>query len=195
MNILYIDTTTADLVVAIIQDNGIVDVSCRAMGVKHSETLCNKVAEALAKATLSFFDLNAYACAVGPGSFTGIRIGVSTLKGYCTAVERPYIAVNCLQAIAVSPNCGQKGSAVIDAGNGYYYYDVQYGVSNCVISYGDERAASAGRADGACDYLDGAVKIVRDKFAGGSFDDSLSPVYIRKSQAEITLQNKVSQND
>lgn len=194
MNILYIDTTTADLVVAVIRDNDIIDVSCRAMGVKHSETLCGKVAEVLEKSRLSFVDIDAYACAVGPGSFTGIRIGVSTLKGYCTAVKRPQIAVNCLQAIALSDNCGQKGSAVIDAGNGYYYAD-GHGVCSVVIDYADERAVNAGRADGACDYLDGAAEIVRAKYRKESFDDNLSPVYIRKSQAEITLQKKVSDND
>lgn len=194
MKILYIDTTTSDLVVSVVEDNLIFDVSQRAMGVKHSETLCNKVAEVLLKTGLAFSDFDAYACAVGPGSFTGIRIGISTIKGYHTAVKRPYIAINSLEAIAVSNFCGAKGSAVIDAGNGYYYAD-ERDVLPSVIKYDDDRAVNAGKANGACDYLDGAAKLIRERFIESKFDSDLTPVYIRKSQAEIALQNKVTEND
>ena len=187
MNILYIDTTTSDLVVALVRDNDVCDVSQRAMGVKHSETLCNKVAELLTKANVTFADIDAYACAIGPGSFTGIRIGISTIKGYATAVSKPFIAVNCLEAIACSTNCNGNGSAVIDAGNGYYYYSKDIGTASSVISYDDTAAQNCATAQGAADYLDGAVSIIRDKFAKGVFDTSLTPLYIRRSQAELNM--------
>lgn len=190
MKVLYIDTTTPDLVVAIVEENKTVSIIDKAVGVRHSETLCNKVQELLTGVSLHFADLDAYACAVGPGSFTGIRIGVSTVKGYATAVERPYIAVNCLEAIACSTNCGNRGEAVIDAGNGYYFIDKQGVVSRVVIPYDDERAIQAGRADSACDYFDGVAEVIRIKYNNGKFDSDLSPVYIRKSQAQITLENK-----
>ncbi len=188
MKVLYIDTTTADLVVAVIEQNKITDVSQRAMGVKHSETLCNKVAEALAEAGVGFDCFDAYACALGPGSFTGIRIGISTIKGYCTAIERPYIEVNSLEAIARSAFCGKIGRAVIDAGNGYYYFDGNVTLPY-VIPYDDVTAVNAGSASGACDYLDGAVEIICQKYADNDFSKTLSPIYIRKSQAEITREN------
>ena len=184
MKILYIDTTTPDLVVAVVEDDKITDVTQRAVGVHHSEMLCLKVEEALAKANVTFGELSAYACAIGPGSFTGIRIGVSTVKGYCTAVEFPQIAVNCLEAIACSDHCKLLGSAVIDAGNGYYYANYLDGTAPCLISYEDERALHAGRAESAVDYFDGAIKIVRNRFKSGMFDEALTPLYIRRSQAE-----------
>ena len=81
MKILFIDTTTSDIAVAVIKDNEIYNVSQRDAGVKHSQTLCGKVSEVLELSKIGFDDLDAYACAVGPGSFTGIRIGISTLKG------------------------------------------------------------------------------------------------------------------
>lgn len=187
MKILYIDTTTPDLVVAVVEDNQITDVTQLAAGTHHSEMLCGKVDEALGLANAAFEDFDAYACAIGPGSFTGIRIGISTVKGYCTTVNRPYIGVNCLEAISMSPKCGAKGGAVIDAGNGYYFADYANGVSPMLVSYDDERAIVAGRAESAVDYFDGAVKIIRNKFTHGDFDTDLTPLYIRRSQAEENL--------
>lgn len=187
MNILYIDTTTSDLVVALIKEDEVISVSQKAMGVKHSETLCNKVAELLKTAEVSFNELDAYACAIGPGSFTGIRIGISTIKGYATACPKPYISVNCLEAIAYSKNCRGSGFSVIDAGNGYYFYNYQGGTLPFVISYDDEVVRVCAKADGGVDYLDGAADIIRDKFNHGKFDENLTPLYIRKSQAEINL--------
>ena len=184
MNILYIDTTTPDLVVAVVQDNQIINVTSPSVGVRHSEMLCLKVDEVLHKAKIDFCDLSAYACAIGPGSFTGIRIGISTVKGYNFAVPLPYIPVCSLQAISRSKACGSKGKAVIDAGNGYYFADYNVGLAPTLISYDDERASTAGRADSATDYFDGAVEIIREQFCAGNFSADLTPLYIRRSQAE-----------
>lgn len=184
MKILFVDTTTPDLVVAVIEENQIVNVTTPSVGVRHSEMLCDKVTEVLTQAKLTFNDLDAYACAIGPGSFTGIRIGISTVKGYCTAVQRPYLCVNCLEAIARSVNCGALGSSAIDAGNGYYFADYVHGVTPTLVPYDDERIQNAGKASSAVDYFDGAVQIIRSKFAGGLFDSELAPLYIRRSQAE-----------
>lgn len=184
MRILLVDTTTPDLVVAVVEENRIFNVSQSAVGVHHSEMLCQKVDEVLRQANCTFSDIDAYACAIGPGSFTGIRIGVSTLKGYCSALQRPYIAINCLQAIAMSGNCGNKGSAIIDAGNGYYFADYYNGVAPCLIGYDDERAANAGKAQSAVSYFDGVVKIIKQRYLESSFDNTLTPLYIRRSQAE-----------
>ena len=106
------------------------------------------------------------------------------MKGYHSAVSLPYISVCCLEAIAKSRNWGGKGSAVIDAGNGYYFADYNTGTMPMLISYDDERAQSSGRADTATDYFDGAIEIIREKFNSGEFSDTLTPLYIRRSQAE-----------
>lgn len=183
MKILYTDTTTDDLVVALIEDERVTAVTCRDAQRRHSELLCAKVAEALDAAGVGFDAPDAYACAIGPGSFTGIRIGVATVKGYATAVRRPLIAVNCLEAIARSETLGARGCAVVDAGNGYYFADYRTGVAPCLVPYDDIRAQNAARGSGA-DYLDGAVSIVRRHFGEGAFDQELKPLYIRRSQAE-----------
>lgn len=184
MKILYIDTTTADLVVAVVEENSIIDFSLQNCGVKHSETLCCRVSEMLSASNLCWNDFDAYACAVGPGSFTGIRIGIATLKGYNLAVPKPIIAVNSLEAIAFSKKCGCQKSAVINAGNGYYFADYQNSIEPCLISYDDERAQSAGKCSGGIECLDGAASLVRERFLEKQFAEDLVPVYIRRSQAE-----------
>ncbi len=185
MNILLIDTCTADLVAAVIRDGKVFDGTEKQSGTRHSQRLCLAVEETMKKAGISFADIHCYACAVGPGSFTGIRIGVATVKGYAAAHNAPFIAVNSLQAIAVSQNCGNKGSAAMDAGNGYYY--ASYGEnaeSPRLISYDDSRAVNAGKAACASEYLDGEIALVMRAATEKKFDEVLTPLYIRKCQAE-----------
>ena len=191
MKTLFIDTTTKDLIVAIVTDDGVIDLSEHDVGTRHSERLCGAVAELLAKANLTFDQLDAYACSVGPGSFTGIRIGVSTTKGYVVACPKPLIAVNNLQAIASSVANGNKQCAFIDAGNGYYYANYTDGVAPCLVPYDfAETHPDVPLCALASQYMDGLCAIVRNKFAAKQFDDDLVPVYIRRSQAEDNLAKK-----
>ena len=184
MKILLVDTTTKDLVVALIDNERIVDCTKAKLGTRHSENLCLAVDELLKTAGITLGDVDAYACSIGPGSFTGIRIGVSTVKGYNFAHPKKLLALNTLQAIAMSNNCGAKGSAIIDAGNGYYFADYLNNVEPCLVSYDDSRAQTAGQAANATDYFDGLVTLAKQKYQACNFDDMLEPLYIRKSQAE-----------
>ena len=184
MKILLIDTTTKDLIVALLTDAGVINCTKEKLGTRHSENLCVTVEELLQTAQVSFQDIDAYACSIGPGSFTGIRIGVSTVKGYNFAHPKKLLALNTLQAIAFSNNCGAKGSAIIDAGNGYYFADYHNNVAPCLIAYDDGRAELAGKGANATDYFDGLVALAKQKYESGDFDQTLEPLYIRKSQAE-----------
>jgi len=75
------------------------------------------VDELFEKAGLSFADLDAVAVSQGPGSYTGLRIGVSTAKGIAYALEIPLIGINTLQAMAASQSVapGDYVVAVLDA--------------------------------------------------------------------------------
>lgn len=69
-------------------------------GNTHSETLLPIVESLLKFLKLSVSDVDLFACSVGPGSFTGIRIGVATLKGLAFASEKPCVGVSTLEAMA-----------------------------------------------------------------------------------------------
>lgn len=183
MNILIIDTTTKDLIVAAVSNGKVTDGTVLNNGTHHLERLCDCVDSTLHKAGLVLQDLDCIACAVGPGSFTGIRIGISAVKGYQCALDIPVVEINVLNAMQFGKNVS---GAVIDAGNGYYYgkYDgFDCIVSPCLIAYDDERVKGC-QTMANCYLLEAEVAIALHKAQTGQFADKLTPVYIRKSQAE-----------
>ena len=92
MNYLAIDTS-GDLLV-LLKYNGKKTVR-RLVGsqTKHSLTLMPYIEEVLEESGASLNDLDFFACVVGPGSFTGIRIGVATVKALCLATQKPALSV------------------------------------------------------------------------------------------------------
>ena len=69
-------------------------------GQNHAEKITIFIDEVMKEANMSYRDLDAVATSMGPGSYTGLRIGVSTAKGLCYAMEKPLIAVDTLAAMA-----------------------------------------------------------------------------------------------
>lgn len=98
--ILNIDTATEVCSVAIARDGRVVAMRENGEGLNHSTLLGVYVDEALREARLSVADLDAVAVSMGPGSYTGLRIGVSLAKGLCFGGGKPLIAVGTLNALA-----------------------------------------------------------------------------------------------
>ena len=73
-------------------------------GYSHAERLHVFIEEIIKEAGITFQDLSAIAVSQGPGSYTGLRIGVSAAKGLCYALEIPLIAVDTLQVLASQAN-------------------------------------------------------------------------------------------
>ena len=99
--ILNIETATKNCSVALAKDGEI--LFCEEIaeeGYSHAEKLHVFIQSVLEKASLSFKDLSAVAVSQGPGSYTGLRIGVSSAKGLCLALSIPLIAVDTLQVLA-----------------------------------------------------------------------------------------------
>lgn len=99
--ILSIETATKACSVAIHKnENCISIVEHTDEGYTHAENLSIFIDQALEKTHLNYNDLNAVAISKGPGSYTGLRIGTSTAKGLCYALDIPLISVSTLQAMA-----------------------------------------------------------------------------------------------
>ena len=84
----------------------------------HSEKLSLYISEVLDLAKITFKDLSAIAISMGPGSYTGLRIGVSTAKGLCYALDIPLISVSTLQSMAYGISLTEKSDVfcpMIDA--------------------------------------------------------------------------------
>lgn len=99
--ILNIETATKNCSVSIAKEGE--TLLCKEIaeqGYSHAEKLHVFISEALATLNLDFSDLDAIAVSQGPGSYTGLRIGVSAAKGLCYALSIPLIAVDTLEVLA-----------------------------------------------------------------------------------------------
>lgn len=115
--ILSIETSTSICSVALHERGALLALAEIKEPGAHAEKLLLLVDEVFEKAGLSFGDLDAVAVSQGPGSYTGLRIGVSTAKGIAYALDIPLIGINTLQAMAASQllNQGEFVVAVLDA--------------------------------------------------------------------------------
>lgn len=100
MKILGIDTSTKTLSVAICDDDKIICETFINSTLNHSCTLMPTIDKLLNSANLKISDIDLFAVTSGPGSFTGIRIGISTIKGFALATNKPCIAIPSLEALA-----------------------------------------------------------------------------------------------
>lgn len=99
--ILNIDTTTNVCSAALAQDGKTIDIR-ESDEQHHSQLLGVYVDELLKKHKINASDLSAVAVSMGPGSYTGLRIGVSLAKGLCFGADIPLIAVDTLRGLALS---------------------------------------------------------------------------------------------
>lgn len=98
--ILCIETSTAVCSVALVDKGDVIAVRESLDGQNHAEKITVFIDEMMEEARISYKELDAVAVSMGPGSYTGLRIGVSTAKGFCYALDRPLIAVDTLAAMA-----------------------------------------------------------------------------------------------
>ena len=100
MKILAIESSATACSAALWEDGSILAQNGQNSGLTHSRTLLPMAEDMLKNAELTIGDIDAFAVAHGPGSFTGIRIGVSTVKGLAWASDKPCVGVSTLEAMA-----------------------------------------------------------------------------------------------
>ena len=123
MLILALDTTGEEGGVGIFRDAGCLALAPnRGKANQYSITLFELVGQALAEAQLQLRDIDLYAAANGPGSFTGIRVGLAAAMAWARAFERPVIGVSVLEAMLYKAQpASQWTFPVMDAGRGEFY--------------------------------------------------------------------------
>ena len=98
--ILCLETATPSCSVALVHNGEVLACEEDPKGQNHSEKITLFIDSVMKKAGISYDQLDAVAVSMGPGSYTGLRIGVSTAKGICYAVSKPLIAMETLEAMA-----------------------------------------------------------------------------------------------
>ncbi|MCL5245757.1 tRNA (adenosine(37)-N6)-threonylcarbamoyltransferase complex dimerization subunit type 1 TsaB [Cellulophaga sp. 20_2_10] len=116
--ILNIETATTNCSVSVAKEGEMLGLKeYNSASFSHAEQLHIFITEVLEMASLTLADLNAIAVSKGPGSYTGLRIGVSAAKGLCFSLDVPLIAVATLNSLAhqITPNKEEAIVAVLDA--------------------------------------------------------------------------------
>lgn len=121
MKILAIDTSSKNATVAITEDEKKLIELNNSDEKTHSQKLMPMIDEAFKKTNLSLDDINLIACCLGPGSFTGVRIGIATAKAFADSKNILAVGVNSLEELAYNLNTTGNICALIDAGHDNVY--------------------------------------------------------------------------
>ena len=100
MRILGIDSSTPGCSVALLNNGTIVSEQIADPQPSYSKFLLQMVDQVLKEGEVRLDDVDGFAVTLGPGSFTGLRIGVSLLKGFILATKKPFVGINSLEALA-----------------------------------------------------------------------------------------------
>ncbi|VFQ46672.1 tRNA (adenosine(37)-N6)-threonylcarbamoyltransferase complex dimerization subunit type 1 TsaB [Desulfoluna butyratoxydans] len=122
MRLLAVDTSTLSCGVAVTDGEGLLSESLFTSRQTHSRHLLGMVDETLSRSGLALGDLDGFAVTVGPGSFTGLRIGMSVVKGLAEVAGKPVVGVSTLEALARGAAlAGKPIASMIDARKGEVY--------------------------------------------------------------------------
>lgn len=119
MMILAVHTTTPRLSVAIALDGRVIHEKALSPGREHLENLAPVVRDVIGHTKIRLEDVHGFGVAIGPGSFSGIRVGLATVKGIALALGKPVVGVSSLEILAWQGlGEGEVGASVIDARRG-----------------------------------------------------------------------------
>lgn len=104
MKILSIDTSSKNACVAILEDNNVLIELNNEDEKTHSQKLMPMIKQAFESLNLSLNDMHLIACGLGPGSFTGVRIGIATAKAFADSQNIPCVGITSLESLAYSLN-------------------------------------------------------------------------------------------
>ncbi len=122
MKILSIDTASNVCGVSILENTNLICQLDQNTGRTHSENLMPMIEQAFNQSNLSLNDIDLLVCDKGPGSFTGIRIGIATIKAFHDSLEIPCVGVNSLQALAYSIKENGYIVSILDCKNDNCYF-------------------------------------------------------------------------
>jgi tRNA threonylcarbamoyladenosine biosynthesis protein TsaB len=225
MRILAVDTATEVCGVAVWEDDRVVAKMCADQGATHTRVLMESIRSVLDTCGLNPADLDAFVTTRGPGSFTGLRIGISTVKGLAAALSKPLVGVSTLAVLAHQAPAGTPHVCpMIDARRHEVYWSVYRRNDTGLVPVEPERAGTlddvrlggqgeclfigngaglyaqalqerwpqrARLADAGLHALQPGVlaSLGAQRYLAGDIEAAhgFSPVYLRKSDAELAL--------
>lgn len=133
MKYLYIDTSSNYLYTAIVEDNKLISEIKEEFGHNLSEVALPKIVSMFDKNNIKAKDINKIIVVNGPGSFTGIRIGITIAKVYAWSLNIPITTITSLEAMSISSKNKKVHIPIIDARRGYVFAAVYDENNNEII--------------------------------------------------------------
>jgi len=226
--LLTVQTATPTASIALTEGDRLVAELLLGTPRTHTDWLLDAIEMLLARAGWSVSSLDGFGVVVGPGAFTGLRVGLATIKGLALASGRPMVGVSTLQTLAMQlPHCALPVCVLLDARKHEVYAGVYNWEAGWPVPTGPERVIKPDLlmdecheptlfiGDGATVYRTLIVRrlgarahfaptvldppraslagllALREWTAGRSLPpESVNPVYIRPSEAELNLQKQ-----
>jgi len=168
MRVLAVDTATRVCSVAVVENKVLLAELTVNHGHTHSTHLIPMIEVLLSQCRMAVHELDGFAVTIGPGSFTGLRIGLSTIKGLAFSLAKPAAGVSALDALAYQFPCARGPICpMIDARKGEVYaagYTFQNGVLNQnwpAMAVSPEHVVTA--MSDACLYVGNGARLYRDQ--------------------------------
>jgi len=171
MLILAIDTALDACAAGVLDTDAAKMIAQESLGMKrgHAEALMPLIARVIKEAGIGFASLDRIAVTTGPGSFTGLRVGLSAARGIALAADKPVVGLTTLTAYAapvVGRNAEQPVISAIDARHGQVYFQVVSGNGSSLMRprVGPIEEAVGASRFGALYLVGNAAKILSDRW-------------------------------
>ena len=187
MNILILNTSFSKPYSCVVKGSSVFYPQNSDGNVKHSEDTLVAIDNYLNSAGITINDIDVIAVNLGPGSFTGIRVGVALAKGFACASEKKLIAFNSMEQILAF--C-KKEYALLEANSEEYYYGK---VDNGSVEIGIVDRSATGyiysSEEDINKMVDASIEVVLQKIEKGEIVtiNELNHIYLKLSQAEREL--------
>lgn len=217
MRVLCIDTSSNLCSVAVLEDSTLINKFELDNGLTHSETLMPLIKKVLDNSSLSLKDIDLLVADIGPGSFTGIRIGVATVKAFSDSLNIPCVGINSLEVLAHNIKDNGLICSTIDCKNDNCYFAL-YELIDGTYTVLEEPCAKT--VSEVLDLLNKkynkSINFVGDgipskstsfhlnienlglaglkKFISNNISEEILPLYLKKPQAQKQLEEKLQIN-
>lgn len=176
MKILSVDTSTPTCTVGIVNGERILAETVNSSGQTHARHLMGMIDSTLTASGMTIQDIDGFAVVTGPGTFTGLRIGIGTIKGLAFALSKPLVGVTSLTALAAQADLSTKWICpVMDARRNEVYYGFYLSEKGELQLAGNHRVSSPSELvkniHASCQFIGNGARLYRE-----IFDAALGPL-------------------
>ena len=169
MKILAVDTSTSTCTVGIANADGVLAEFVDSNGQTHARHLMGMIHSSIAASGIPIQEIDGFAVVTGPGTFTGLRIGISTVKGLAYALSRPAVGVTSLAALAAQADLPTKlVCPVMDARRSEVYYGLYESEGGDVSQVGMHHVAPPSELTkdirSSCQFIGNGARLYRETF-------------------------------